>query len=104
VVGQVDIEYDIFAESKDHRVVVEIQRVDYDHNFNRFLHYHMMAVAEMIGRGSNYSVERVVYTIIVLTAPYRTRPNGMMVRDPVLISSVDPRNLRTHFYVLGEAV
>jgi len=29
-VGNIDFAYDIFAESKDHRVIIEIQRVDYD--------------------------------------------------------------------------
>jgi len=34
------INFAIFAESKDERVIVEIQRVNYDYNFDRFLHYH----------------------------------------------------------------
>ncbi|TAE03101.1 MAG: hypothetical protein EAZ97_01925, partial [Bacteroidetes bacterium] len=36
-ISYIDFKYDIFAESKDKRVVVEIQKVDYDYNFDRFL-------------------------------------------------------------------
>ncbi|MGE5344222.1 MAG: PD-(D/E)XK nuclease family transposase [Candidatus Omnitrophota bacterium] len=88
------ISYDIFAESVDHRVVVEIQRVDYDYNFDRFLHYHMMAIAELQRSSSEYRIEKTVYTIVVLTAPYKiVQKTGLPVLDDVLISSVDPRNL-----------
>ncbi|TAD95614.1 MAG: hypothetical protein EAZ97_15230, partial [Bacteroidetes bacterium] len=45
-ISYIDFKYDIFAESKDKRVVVEIQKVDYDYNFDRFLLYHNMAIAE----------------------------------------------------------
>jgi hypothetical protein len=34
-VGNIDFAYDIFAESTDHRVIIEIQRVDYDYNLDR---------------------------------------------------------------------
>lgn len=36
--GQIAVSFDIFAESVDKRVVIEIQRIDYDYNFDRFLH------------------------------------------------------------------
>jgi hypothetical protein len=46
-VGYIDITLDIFVESVDHRVIIEIQRVDYDYNFDRFLHYFMMPLAQL---------------------------------------------------------
>ncbi|MGE5342959.1 MAG: PD-(D/E)XK nuclease family transposase [Candidatus Omnitrophota bacterium] len=89
------VSYDIFAESVDHRVVVEIKRVDYDSNFDRFLHYHMMAIAELQRSSSEYRIEKTVYTIVVITAPYKIeQKTGLPVLDEVLISSVDPRNLQ----------
>ena len=44
--GYIDMKFDIFAESIDKRVIVEIQRVEYDHNFDRFMHYFLSAITE----------------------------------------------------------
>jgi predicted transposase/invertase (TIGR01784 family) len=94
-VGNIDFAYDIFAESKDHRVVVEIQRVDYDYNLDRFLHYHIMAIAELQRRAKDYRIEQMVFTIVVLTAPYRIdEKTHLPIKDEVMISSMDPRNLQ----------
>ncbi len=94
-IGNVDFAYDIFAESTDHRVIIEIQRVDYDYNFDRFLHYHMMAIAELQRKAKEYKINRRIFTIVVLTAPYRIDDKTHMpIKDEVLISSVDPRNLQ----------
>lgn len=93
-VGNIDITLDIFAESTDHRVIIEIQRVDYDYNFDRFLHYFMMAVAQLQKRAEEYTIDRTVYTIVVLTAPYKiNQKNQRPIKDEVMITSVDPRNL-----------
>ncbi|MCP4154307.1 MAG: hypothetical protein GY757_41670, partial [bacterium] len=93
--GNIDIIYDIFAESSDHRVIIEIQRVDYDYNFDRFLHYHNMAVAQLQQKAKAYKIDQTVYTIVVLTAPYTIKQKtGEPIIDDVLISSVDPRNLQ----------
>ena len=43
-IAYINFAYDIFAQSEDERVIVEIQRVNYDYNFDRFLHYHTMAL------------------------------------------------------------
>jgi predicted transposase/invertase (TIGR01784 family) len=94
-VGHIDFAYDIFAESTDHRVVIEIQRVDYDYNLDRFLHYHMMAIAELQRRAKDYRIDQTVFTIIVLTAPYKIdAKTNIPIKDEVMISSADPRNLQ----------
>ena len=69
-IAYIDFKYDIFAESKDKRIVVEIQKVDYDYNFDRFLLYHNMAIAEMQRTSKEYKTDRVVYTIAVFTSKY----------------------------------
>jgi hypothetical protein len=93
-VGYIDITMDIFAESVDHRVIIEIQRVDYDYNFDRFLHYFMMALAQLQRSAEQYTIERTVYAIVVLTAPYKIdQKNNKPIKDEVMITSVDPRNL-----------
>ncbi len=93
--GDVDFRYDIFAEDKVRRVIVEIQKVPYDHNFDRFLMYHMQAITEQQRNAKNYAVGRTVYTIIVMTAPYLlNKKTGEFYEDEVLISSLNPRNLK----------
>lgn len=84
-ISYIDFKYDIFAESKDKRVVVEIQKVDYDYNFDRFLLYHNMAIAEMQRTSREYKTDRVVYTIAVFTSKYVAKDKkGILVESDIL--------------------
>ncbi len=83
--SHIDFKYDIFAESKDKRVVVEIQRIDYDYNFDRFLLYHNMAVAEMQRTSAEYKTDKVVYTIAFFTSKYVAKDKaGIIVEKDIL--------------------
>ncbi len=94
-VAYIDFKLDIFAESKDERVIVEIQRIEYDHNFDRFLHYFLMSIAELQRSAKRYGMDKTVYAIIVLTAPYTVDDRSKKpVLNEVLISKLNPRNLR----------
>jgi nitrogen regulatory protein PII-like uncharacterized protein len=93
--GSINFKYDIFAEDTKKRVIVEIQKVEYDYNFDRFLHYHLQAITEQQRTSMDYSVARTVYTIVVMTAPYKIDGNTReLYRDEVLISSLNPKNLK----------
>jgi predicted transposase/invertase (TIGR01784 family) len=93
-IGNVDFTLDIFAESVDHRVIIEIQRIDYDYNFDRFLHYFIMAIAQLQRGAEEYKIRQTVFTIVVLTEPYKfDQKNGLPIRDEVMITSLNPRNL-----------
>lgn len=95
VVGNVDFSYDIYAESTDQRIVAELQKVEYDYHFDRFLHYHNMAIADQVKSGPKYKIESEVHTIVLLTSPYSlTDRRGLPIKDQVLITKVDPRNLQ----------
>jgi predicted transposase/invertase (TIGR01784 family) len=84
-IAHIDFKYDIFAQSHDQRVIVEIQRVDYDYNFDRFLLYHNMAIAEMQRSSKEYKTDKVVYTIAVFTGKYvGTERNGKVVERDIL--------------------
>lgn len=91
--------YNIFAEDSAKRVIVEIQKVEYDrsggrHNFDRFLHYHLQAITEQQRSSERYTVDRTVYTIVVMTAPYKVNEKTKEIyKDEVLISSLNPKNL-----------
>lgn len=93
--GNINFKYDIFAEDSQKRIVIEIQKVEYDHNFDRFLHYHLQAITEQQRSSEDYSVEKTVYTIVVMTAPYRINAKTReFYRDEVLISNLNPINLK----------
>lgn len=94
-VGSINFKYDIFAEDTEKRVIIEIQRVEFDHNFDRFLHYHLQAITEQQRSSKNYSVDRTVYTIVVVTAPYKVnKKTHEIYQDEVLISNLNPKNLK----------
>ncbi len=93
--GNIDITFDIFAQSLDHRVIIEIQRIDYDYHFDRFLHYFITAITELQRSSKQYIIGCTVYTIVVLTAPYKYDETcHKPIQDEVLITSLDPRNLQ----------
>jgi len=94
-VGNIDFKYDIFAESEDHRIVVELQRVEYDYHFDRFLNYHYSAITELQRSHKEYKIEAEVYTIVLLTEAYtvKDKNTGMPVKDDVLVSLSDPMTL-----------
>ncbi len=90
-----DFELDIFAESTDKRTCIEIQRVEYDTHFDRFLHYFLMLIAEQQKSSKEYKIERTVYVIVVLTAPYKiSEKNGKPVLDEVLLLTLNPQTLQ----------
>ena len=70
-VGQVDIEYDLFAEDPESRIVVEVQHVKERHFYNRFLYYHLINLVEQVKSSKAYEFEQTMYAIVVLTSPSR---------------------------------
>lgn len=94
-IGYVDFELDIFAESVDKRIVIEIQKVEYDHHFDRFLHYFLMLIAEQQKNAKEYNIDQTVYVIVVLTAPYTIREkDGKPILDEVLLLKLNPQTLQ----------
>ncbi len=94
-IGYVDFELDIFAETIDKRICIEIQRVEYDHHFDRFLHYFLMLIAEQQKSSKEYNIEQTVYVIVVLTAPYKIlEKNGKPILDEVLLLKLNPQTLQ----------
>lgn len=93
-IGYVDFELDIFAETTDKRIVIEIQRVEYDHHFDRFLNYFLMVIAEQQKSAKEYNIDQTVYMIVVLTAPYTiNEKNGKAIKDEVLLIDLNPKTL-----------
>ena len=94
-IGYVDFELDIFAETIDKRICIEIQRIEYDHHFDRFLHYFLMLIAEQQKSSKEYNIAQTVYVIVILTAPYKIlEKNGKPILDEVLLLKLNPQTLQ----------
>ncbi len=88
-IGQIAFELDIFAETLDNRMVIELQKVEYDYVFDRFLHYFLMLIAEQQVSSSQYKIKRSVYLILVMTKAYEKLLdlNGQPLNQEMLITT-----------------
>jgi len=68
IIGNVDSRFDLFAEDKKHRTIVDIQHVRYPDHYDRFLHYHCAALLEQVASSKDYAPKLNVFTIVVLTS------------------------------------
>jgi len=78
-VGKINLRYDLFAEDKKQRIIVDIQHVRYADHYHRFLHYHCAALLEQADKFLEYRPERTVYTIVVLTSGDRHRVDVSLI-------------------------
>ena len=94
-IGYIDFELDIFAETLDKRTVIELQRAQYDYNFDRFMHYLQMLVAEQQQKASKYKVKQTVYLIVIMTLPYKFNDlTGEAVKEEVIVTKFCSKNLK----------
>ncbi len=85
-IGFVKSKYDLFAEDKEKRIIVEIQQVkEYDF-FDRFMYYHLIRLVEQVGGYQEYAFERTVYTIVLLTST----PRDGSVNFSCAVSDMNP--------------
>ena len=93
-IGYIDFELDIYAESKDKKIAIEIQKVEYDQHFDRFLHYFLMLIAEQQKSAKQYRIDQTVYVIVVLTAPYTiSEKDGKPILDEFLLLDFNMQNI-----------
>lgn len=90
-IGRVDTRFDLFAEDRENRVVVDIQHIRYPDHYHRFLCDHCVAMMEMIASSKNYQPETRVFTIVVLTS-------GDRHKKDVGVTSFDPADLQGRPY------
>ncbi len=89
--GYVDIEYDLFAEDLENRIIVEIQHVQEVDFFDRFMDYHLMGITQQIKSHQDYRFPKAVYTVVVVTGATRPR-NEPGVRFSVATSQMEAFN------------
>jgi len=93
-IANIDIKLDIYAETDDHRFVIEIQKIDYDYNFNRFLNYFVTLLIEQQKRGDKYEIPQTVLGVVVITRPYKVNQiTGEPIHANVMSIDFNPRDL-----------
>ena len=85
VIGKIDTCFDLFAEDKNQRIIVEIQHVKNSDHYERFLYYHCVAILEQATKSKTYKSESNVYTIVILTS-------GDKHKTDMLEIDFDPKN------------
>ncbi len=94
-IGHIDFKIDVYAETTDRRFIIEIQRIDYDYNFSRFLHYFLMVLADQQKNAEQYEPEQQVLGVVILTSPYKIdQRTGKPIKDNVLLIDFNPKNLK----------
>lgn len=85
VIGRVDARFDLYAEDRKHRTVVDIQHERYPDHYHRFLHYQCVAILEQVVNAEDYRPPLKVFTIVVLTS-------GDRHKCDVAIIDFDPKD------------
>jgi len=67
-IGHVSVKFDLYAEDIKNHIVVEIQHDRNDDHYDRFLHYHCVALLDQVKNANEYRPQTTVYTIVVLTS------------------------------------
>lgn len=86
-IGRVAARFDLYAEDRKHRTVVDIQHERYSDHYHRFLHYQCVALLEQVANSEDYRPHLNVYTIVVLTS-------GDRHQCDVSTIDFDPKDLR----------
>ncbi|MCK5877186.1 MAG: PD-(D/E)XK nuclease family transposase [Candidatus Marithrix sp.] len=85
-VGKVNSRFDLFAEDKKNRVIVDIQHARYKDHYDRFLHYHCSAILEQVASSKSYKNNLQVYTLVILTS-------GDYHQNDIAVIDFDPKTL-----------
>lgn len=81
-VGSVATKFDLFAEDKKNRVIVEVQHAHYSDTYERFIYYQCSAMVDTIISSSNYHFPVTVITLIFFTNKKTPSPDsGIIVHD-----------------------
>ena len=93
-VSAIKFKMDLFAEDKEARTIVEIQKVDYDYTYDRFSHYFLANLIDVQRSSTDYSYDKEIYVIVVVTSAYKIiDKTGNPVKKDVLITDINPCDL-----------
>jgi hypothetical protein len=81
-VGNVATKFDLFAEDKKNRVIVEVQHAHYSDTYERFVYYQCSTMVETLVCSDNYSFPVTVITLVFFTKKKTPSPNsGIIMHD-----------------------
>jgi len=66
-IANIATQFDLFAEDKENRIIVEAQHANYSDNFDRFYYYHQIATVETITSSKAYHFPQAIYTLVFFT-------------------------------------
>ncbi len=90
----IDITLDIYAETQDRRFVIELQKIQYDHNFDRFFNYFVSLIIQQQRSYKEYNIKKTVIGIIILTRPYRFKKlTGEPILENYMTLDFNPRDI-----------
>ena len=93
-VSAIKFKLDLFAEDKETRTIVEVQKVDYDYTYDRFSHYFLANLIDVQRSSTDYSYDKEIYVIVVVTSAYKIiDKTGNPVKKDVIITDINPRDL-----------
>lgn len=92
-VGKVATRFDLFAEDKKNRIIVEVQHAHYSDTYERFYYYQCSAVVETIASSKNYS-----FPVTVITLVFFTGKKSPSVDDNILVHNSEPTGLKTGIF------
>jgi len=87
IIGKIDSRFDLFAEDKKNRIIVDIQHRRLTDHYARFLHYHCAAILEQASNAEDYRPPLKVFTLVVLTS-------GDKHKTDISTIDFDPKNLK----------
>jgi len=88
-IGRVRARFDLFAEDKKNRIIVEAQHASNQDDFDRFFYYHVIAMAETIHSSKNYNFPKIVITMVFFSDRKSPSPD-----NNILIQDLEIRNLK----------
>ncbi len=86
-IGNVAAKFDLYAQDKKNRVIVDMQHVRYPDHYHRFLHYHCAALLEQTVKSRDYRQKLKVFTLVILTS-------GDKHKKDICIIDFDPKDLQ----------
>ncbi len=86
-IGRVDSRFDLFAQDNKNRIIVDIQHARNKDHYDRFLHYHSIALLEQVANAESYRHDLKIFTIVVLTSADKHQKD-------VLTIDFDPKDLQ----------
>ena len=84
-IGNIAVKFDLYAEDKNNRVIVDIQHVRFLDHYHRFLHYHCAALLDQVVHSQDYRPRLKVFTLVILTS-------GDRHKEDISIIDFDPKN------------